>query len=166
MKRKHTVRTILCVSLAATVLTALTALAAGDPGGKADPLVTLSYLTETFAPRLMDEVDGLLEKRNAALAKELLDKQFPDGSGEAYATVTLSAGEILRGETGCEVLLRFGSARCAGTEAVGLVDTTSGGSLNSGNTLEANHLYLLPEVRDVASPDGAVLLVRGSYTIV
>ncbi|MDE7260819.1 MAG: hypothetical protein K2N78_01965, partial [Oscillospiraceae bacterium] len=171
MKKNNKVRTFLCVILAATVLTAFVAMAAGDPGSRSDPLVTLSYLTGTFTTQIMDKVDGLLDQRNAGLSKELGDKlaRLPSGSGgaagDSYAAVTLSAGQTLYGEAGCEVLLRTGSARCVGEGAVGLMDATTGGDLGSGGTLTANHLYLMPESRGVASAEGAALLVRGSYTI-
>lgn len=165
-KRSNKVRTFLCVILAVTVLTAFAAMAAGGAGSQSDPLVTLSYLTDTFTDQVMEKVNGLLADRNAALNKELSDKLASGGTGDgSYAAVTLAAGQTLRGEAGCEVLLRSGAARCAGTGSTGLVDTTSGGNLDSGGALAANHLYLMPESREVSTADGAVLLVRGSYTV-
>lgn len=178
MKKKNHVRTFLCVILAVTVLTAFAAMAAGGAGSQADPLVTLSYLTETFTGQMLDKVEALLAERNAALNKELMDKiaeteqalqgQEPSeavGSGDSYAVVNLAAGQTLSGEAGCEVLLRSGSAVCDGTGSTGLADTTSGGSLDSGAELSANHLYLMPESRSISTGGGAVLLVRGTYTI-
>ena len=160
------VRTFLCVILAVTVLTAFAAMAAGGAGSQSDPLVTLSYLTDTFTAQIMEKVDGLLAGRNAALNRELSDKLASGGTiGGAYTAVTLTAGQTLYGEAGCEVLLRSGSARCVGTGSTGLVDTTSGGDLGSGGALTANHLYLMPESRGISTADGAVLLARGIYTI-
>ena len=54
---KKKIRTILCVLLAAAGLTAVGALAAGGAGSQSDPLVTRSYLTETFTGQIMDKVD-------------------------------------------------------------------------------------------------------------
>lgn len=167
MKKNSKVRTLLCAILAAVVLTAFAAMASRDPGSQTDPLVTLSYLTDTFTAQIMDKVDEMLAERNAALNKELGDQlaQMPVGSGESYVAVTLAAGQTLYGEAGCEVLLRSGSARCTGAGSTGLVDTTSGGNLSTGAALTANHLYLMPERRGIAAADGAALLVRGSYTV-
>lgn len=165
-ENNNKVRTLLCAILAVTVLTAFAAMAAGGAGSQDDPLVTLSYLTDTFTGQVMDKVDGLLAQRNAALSKELADKLArPDAGGASYAVVTLAAGQTLYGEAGCEVLLRSGSARCAGEGSTGLVDTTSGGSLGASSALEANHLYLMPDSRSVTAAEDAVLLARGAYSV-
>jgi len=166
MKKSNQVRTFLCVVLAVTVLTAFAAMAAGGAGSQADPLVTLSYLTGAFQDQIMDKVDGLLAERNTTLSKELSAQLAPDDAAavrNSFTAVTLTAGQTLSGETGCEVLLRTGSARCTGTGS--LIDTTTGGSLDGEPALTAGHLYLLPENRSITAADGAALLVRGSYTI-
>jgi len=165
MKKSKQVRTILCVILAVTVLTAFAAMAAGGAGSKADPLVTLSYLTDTFTEQILDKVDGLLAERNAVLSKELSVQLAPDspaGSG-GYTAVTLTAGQTLTGEAGCEVLVRSGAVRCTGAGV--LIDTTAGSSLGDEAQLTADHLYLMPESVGVAAVEGAALLVRGSYTV-
>lgn len=171
MKRNNKVRTFLCVILAVTVLTTFAAIAAGGAGSQADPLVTLSYLSETFTGQIMEKVNDLLAQRNAALNQEISGKlaQLPGGAGgngESYTVVTLAVGQTLQGEVGCEVLLRSGSAVCTGDGTVGLMDTTSGGSLGSGAALMANHLYLMPDSRGITTADGATLLARGAYTVV
>lgn len=165
MKKSNQVRTFLCVILAVTVLTAFAAMAAGGAGSQADPLVTLSYLTDTFTDRILDKVDNLLAERNAALSRELSARPVPDGSAGSggYIAVTLTAGQTLTGEAGCEVLLRSGAAHCTGANS--LIDTTTGSSPGSEAALAADHLYLMPESRSITTVDGAVLLVRGSYTV-
>ena len=168
MKQSNKVRTFLCGVLALTVLTAFAAMAAGGAGSQTDPLVTLSYLTGSFTGQIMDKVDGLLAGRNAALTKELTDKltQLPGGAaGDSYAVVTLSAGQTLSGEAGCEIILRSGSARCAGTGSTGLVVATSGSGLGNEAALTGNHLYLMPESQSVVTVEGATLLARGAYTV-
>ena len=158
--KRNKIRILLCSLLALAGLTAIAFTAAGGAGSQSDPLVTHSYLTETFTGQVMDRVDELIAQRNAQLAGEL-----GGGQGGAYAAVTLSAGQTLRGEAGCEVLLRSGEARCAAAPAPGLADATSGTSLAGGAALQINHLYLMTDARDVTSSSGAALLVRGGYTI-
>ena len=157
MNRKK-IRTTLCALLALAGLTAIASTASGGAGSQADPLVTLSYLTETFTGQVMERVDERIVQRNAALSAEL---------GGAYAAVTLSAGQTLSGEAGCELLLRSGSAVCVADSAgvPGLVDATSGGSVNGGGTLQANHLYLMPAPAGVRASSEATVLVRGGYSV-
>ena len=54
MKQKRRLRTAACVLLAGTVLAAFVALAA-DAGSQGDPLVTLSYLNDTFLGQILED---------------------------------------------------------------------------------------------------------------
>ena len=61
------------VSAAADIAGALRRLnvtisAAAEAGSSGDPLVTLSYLNETFMDSIMERVDQKIEARNAQLA--------------------------------------------------------------------------------------------------
>lgn len=166
MKNRKRIRTILCVLLAAAGLTAFGALAAGGAGSQSDPLVTLSYLTDTFTGQIMDKVDASIARRNAQLLQELGGSgSAGSGTASAYTAVTLSAGQTLYGEAGCEVLLRSGAASCGASASPGLVDTTSGGSLEGGAALQTNHLYLMTDSRSVSAAGDATLLVRGTFVI-
>lgn len=162
---KKKIRIILCVLLAAAGLTAAGAMAAGGAGSQSDPLVTLSYLTETFTGQMMEKVDALIVQRNAQLALEPGESPALPGESAAYAAVTLAAGQTLFGDAGCEVLLRSGAAACAASSSPGLVDATAGSSLDGGAALQTNHLYLMTDSRAVTTASGATLLVRGSYLI-
>ena len=81
--------------------------------------------------------------------------------------VTLSNGQTLTGQIGCEVMLRVGSAVCVSSSAPGLIDETAASTLNNGGGLVQNHLYMMTiENRGVkATAATTKLLVRGSYTI-
>lgn len=162
---KKKIRTILCVLLAAAGLTAVGAMASGGAGSQSDPLVTLSYLTETFTGQMMEKVDALITQRNAQLAQEPGGGPALPGESAAYTAVTLAAGQTLFGDAGCEVLLRSGTAVCAASSSPGLVDATAGSSLNGGAALQINHLYLMTDSRAVTTASGATLLVRGGYLI-
>ena len=148
-------RTFLCVLLALAGLTAMAYTASGGAGSRSDPLVTLSYLTETFTGQVMEQVDKLIAQQDGQAA----------GLSQAYAVVKLSAGQTLRGRAGCEVLLRSGRASCNASNSPGLVDTTSGASVGGGTQLQINHLYLMTDARTVTASDSATLLVRGGYTV-
>lgn len=131
-----------------------------SPGSATDPLITLSYLNETFMGQIMDRVDQKIAQRNSGLGQS--------GAGMEFSVVTLSKGQVLTGDIGCEVMLRVGSATCVAASTPGLVDETSGSTLSGGGALAANHLYLndCGEIRGVkAGADTVKLLVRGTYTI-
>ncbi len=84
-----------------------------------------------------------------------------------FTVVTLSQGQTLYGSIGCEIMLRVGTAECVADSVPGLVDGTSGGTLNGGKALEQNHLYMATiENRGVRATAATVkVLVRGGYTI-
>ena len=81
--------------------------------------------------------------------------------------VTLSSGQTLTGDIGCEVMLRVGTATCVAPSAPGLIDESAGSTLSNGGSLVQNHLYMMTvEGRGVkATAATTKLLVRGSYTI-
>lgn len=179
--RKKTFRTAACLLLAAVVLASFAALAFGGAGSQGDPLVTLSYLNDTFLTQVLEKVDKSLDERGGRLRGEI-DQQIaqreqelrgqlsggsPAAPASAYTAVTLSAGQTLSGEAGCELLLRSGSAVCVADSAgvPGMVDATSGGSVNGGGALQANHLYLMPAPAGVRASSEAAVLVRGGYSV-
>ena len=136
-----------------------------EPGSATDPLVTLSYLNDVFLGQIMTKVDQKITARNS----QLLQQSGGAGgmSGVEFAVVTLSKGQVLTGDIGCEVMLRVGTASCVSPSNPGLIDETTAASLNNGSALAANHLYMMTiEGRGVkAGSDTTKLLVRGSYTI-
>lgn len=166
---------ILAVSLSAA------ALAAGNAGSADDPLVTLGYLNQVFAPKVSAEVDEAIAARQKALQTEFneaIDRwsasvqgpapsTAPQTDGALFHVVTLSKGQVLTGEVGCEVMLRIGSANCVSSSSPGLIDTTGGDTLNNGGALITNHLYMITiETRGVKAVSSmAKVLVRGSYTV-
>ena len=149
---------VLCGALNVTIT------AAAEAGSSDDPLVTLSYLNETFMDSIMERVDQKIAARNAQLG-------ISAGSGASAASnftvVTLTSGQTLTGDIGCEVMLRGGTASCMSPSSPGLIDETTAGTLNNGGALVTNHLYMMTiEGRGVKA--GSVttkLLVRGSYTV-
>ena len=157
-------KTIALMTLLLTLLGA--AALAADAGTQRDPLVTLSYLNDTYLPHILSQVDQQLEERDAALVESLSKAPDAGGSSSVYRTVTLEKGQTLTVEAGGEILLREGAAVCVADSAPGLVDMTSGGSLEGGGSLTQNHLYLMtvPE-RGIRADSPVTLLVRGGYTV-
>ena len=174
MKRKGMLLgAALCVFT--VVLLGAGALAAG---GIDDPLVTLSFLTEIFTPQVEQKVDEAVAANDSKLRadvdaaisaweEELEAFELEEPATSAFKVVTMSKGQILTGNVGCEVMLRVGTATCVSNEAPGLIDCTAAGILNNGSPLVKNHLYMVTiETRSVkATAETVKVLVRGPYTI-
>ncbi|MCI9187232.1 MAG: hypothetical protein HFF33_07765 [Oscillospiraceae bacterium] len=163
------------IKLAALTLTVFwlcagAALAAGG-GSQSDPLVTLSYLTQTVQPDILRQVEERANTRQADLMTQFehrLDQlQGGTGGSAAYTLVTLSSGDRLELEVGCELMLRVGSAAVNSATEPALIDMTTGGTLANAGSLVQNHLYMatIPDRTVTASAGTVKLLVRGGYSI-
>ena len=167
-RKRRAART--AVALAAALLLSVTISAAAEPGSAKDPLVTLSYLNDTYLDTIMEQVDARIRQRNADLLGQL-GQSGGTASGAStsanFVLVTLSGGQTLTGSVGCEVLLRVGTATCVAASAPGLIDETTGSPLAGGSALVQNHLYMMTvENRGVRATASTVkLLVRGGYTV-
>ncbi len=151
------------------VLSTTVSLAA-EAGSAGDPLVTLSYLNDTFLDTIMEKVDQKIAARNEQIVQRLGGQPVSSGatsSSAVFTVVTLSSGQTLTGDIGCEVMLRVGSATCVSPSSPGLIDESSAVTLDNGGALLQNHLYMMTiEGRGVkATAATTKLLVRGSYTI-
>jgi len=180
-KKKNRVITLGAAMLAGLCLLAGIALAAGE-GSQNDPLITLSYLTQTATPAILEEVDQrvldhqieLVDALNTAIREysEKMDAALGATTGEqtaaTYTVVTLSKDQQLKMDIGCEVMLRIGTASCVSPGSPGLINTTTGSTLNNGEALVTNHMYLATIAgRAVKATAGTTkVLVRGSYTVV
>ena len=159
---------LLILALVAGAMNMTVSLAA-EPGSSGDPLVTLSYLNDTFLNTILEQVDQKIAARNSDIAKQLGGQTSGTGSGtaETFTVETLSQGQVLTGDIGCEVMLRVGTAACVSPSNPGLIDETAASTLNNGGALVQNHLYMMTiEGRGVkATATTTKLLVRGTYTI-
>ena len=162
MKKPNKTVRLGAIALSAVLLGTGASLAAGD---QSDPLVTLSYLNQTAIPQIVKQVEDKTALRQkeleAALADqiELYKRQAVQGGtvsggSASYTLVSMSGGQVMSLEVGCEVLLRVGS-----------VSMRAGGTVNAG-PLTKNHLYMSTiEGRTLTASGEVKLLVRGSYSV-
>lgn len=159
----------MAVMLALSLVLSCTVSLAAEAGSSQDPLVTLSYLNDTFLGQIMEQVDAKIAQRNSQIVQELGGQTSSGGTATAstFTVVTLSSGQTLTGDIGCEVMLRVGTAACVSPSTPGLIDESAGSTLSNGGALVQNHLYMMTvEGRGVrATAATTKLLVRGSYTI-
>ena len=158
-KDRWLLRAFVLLALSAGLMT--TALAA-EAGSSGDPLVTLSYLNDTFFNNIMQRVDQKIAERTG--------QALPGGtssSAASFVVVTLNEGQTLTGGIGCEVMLRVGSAVCVSPSDPGLIDEPTAATLANGGALVQNHLYMMTiEGRGVrATAATTKVLARGSYTV-
>ena len=180
-KNKLTPVRLSAAALAGVCLLAGVALAAGE-GTKEDPLITLSYLEQTATPAILEQVDErvatyeeqLVDKLDAAIQayatkmEQAISQYESKQNNATYAVVTLSKGQQLKLDVGCEVMLRIGTAQCVSPSAPGLINISTGQNLNNGEALQVNHLYMatISDRAVKATANTVKVLVRGGYTIV
>lgn len=157
-KDRWLLRSAALLALSAVLMT--TVSLAAEAGSSGDPLVTLSYLNDTFFNQIMERVDQKISGQTG---------QTVSGgtSSASFTVVTLNEGQTLTGGIGCEVMLRVGSAVCVSPSDPGLIDETSASTLANGASLAQNHLYMMTiEGRGVrAAAATTKVLARGSYTV-
>ncbi|QNL45750.1 hypothetical protein H8790_07080 [Oscillibacter hominis] len=158
MKKNNWIFRAVCMTLASLILTATVSVAA-DVGSSGDPLVTLSYLNDTYFNAILSKVDSRIAAQGGGSGTS--------GTASTFTLVTLSSGQTLKGGIGCEVMLRVGTATCSASSTPGLIDTTDATTLNNGGALVKNHVYMMTiEDRGVKATAATVkLMVRGEYTI-
>ena len=162
-------------ALLAALLLACGATAYAAVGTEDNPLVTLSYLRDTFTKNILAKTEEKIAETQATYEKTLEDKiasstdkdDSANGAGSsagAFAVAQLRSGQTMTIQTGGEFMLRDGSAAC--TEwGSGFLDTTSG-LVYDGGELISNHLYMVTDTSlSIKASSGVTLLVRGSYTV-
>lgn len=175
--KRKTVAAVLSLTIVGGAVTV-----AATQGSQADPLVTLSYLSEVLAPSILTQVDArvladrqaYLDKLDASVAgyttqmEELLGglSGTPGQSTAAFSVLDLAQGQQLMGGVGCEIMLRVGTANCISPASPGLIDSTDGITLENGKPLVKNHLYMVTVTdRGISAAAAVKVLVRGTYTI-
>ena len=129
-----------------------------EPGGTDDPVVTKSYIIEKVVPDIKAYIDEKIASASG---------QGSASRSDSFIVVNLKAGEKIIGESGCEVILRMGSASIIATAKGGLVDTTAGYDLSNGSSMPSNHLLIIPvsDGRGVIATSDAIVMVKGGYRL-
>ena len=171
MRNKHLILKLAACALALTLLVGLAAVAAGagtSAGTSSDPLVTLSYVDETFRASLLSEVDQRIDaaqgeytaQLNTMLSSFSSRINTPAASTPAsssYRTVTLAEGQTQTLTAGQQFLVLSGTGT-VGANAI--VDVSDGKSLSPGAALSENHLYTAPAATSFTATVGMSILLR------
>ena len=158
MKRRIALLLPLCILLAATVW----AVAAGDMD---DPLVSLSYLTETFQKKLNREIEDRLDESDEELLEEIVDGESPVEIASTWQETRLKRGDVLLGSTGTNVLVLAGGAQVL-YDYGAVVDVSEGTVIPSGTALVKGHRYMVAEdtaANFLVTSKTAVVDYQGGY---
>ncbi len=167
-------RTILLSLLLAVLVLAGYAVAAGGDAG--DPLVSLDFLDGVFRSQAEERLDEAVAASDAAALDEAerlwaaaVARAEASAGSDYTATMTevrVKQGDILSGGTGLQVLPLTGALSVSFSSGA-VVDVTDGTELASGDTLKANHRYLVAEdtlALFTVSSKTAVLNYCGGYS--
>lgn len=180
-KKPFTTSTVLFLTASVIAALAVTAFAASYDSSE-DPLISLSYLTETFRPSIEKDY-----KERIAALEEKIEQLSAGGSTmetttataetntasesamPGYTVVELKYGDCLFASGACDIMLRAGSAFCIAPDPTqGISDYTAGVELLNKDSLTKNHMCLIPrgDGRGImATAQSVYVMVRGEYTI-
>ena len=190
---RSTLARTLSAMLAVTVIAGVAAYSAADPS---DPLISLSYITETFVPQVLesaesaaedavqleldeafapalgrleglDSVDTLAASAVAAAQLELAQDGWYRTTARNVA-ISLEEGERIRFRCGAEFVLTAGSATLDGERAAEFVHTTSGGGAYVGLAAATNGAYILvsDSIAGLRATSDCEVLVSGEFQVI
>jgi cytoskeletal protein RodZ len=180
MKLKKKLLITLSIIVAVLLVSGVSIYAATSYGTSSDPLVTLSYINdvkETITSDAKSYVDSTSKELSASFNSSLSDftkdinSKLSSGTShstaDVFTVVTLTSGQSIVCEPGCEIMLRIGSAKASGSDSPVLVDTTTGNNTESGTELTKNHMYMVTITGNGITATGSTtkVLIRGNYTI-
>ena len=154
MKTKRWITSLACMLLVAGTIAGI-AVAAGNQGTQANPLVTLEYMDNVFLPNLLEQTDKKISDKIDEWKAELQN----DG-GIVFTSVSVEAGKLLYLTAGSQVILRGGTASSPDP----ILNLTTGEQQTG--TLTVNSLYIaLGNEHKIPVSSAAIFLVLGECSV-
>jgi len=121
-------------------------------------------LNDYNSPESVDQ--ALLDEVSVKLAALLEQAGSQVDNKNLWKVVRLNAGQTIRAEVGCQMLLRFGDAVVTAESSPGLINLTASTELENGAALTKNNLYMVTiQNNGVKAASAATLLICGTYAI-
>ena len=138
MKKKRIISVIMIVAILSMAVTYMVYAQAGDDS---DPIISLSYLKQVFAPEIKEEL--------------------------TFKVVTVEKNKTLICGAGAEVIQRMGTSTVVATQKGGIADTTVGYDLADGTATPSNHMLIVPvaDGRGFKTQTECIFMIKGSYEI-
>ncbi len=137
-----------------------------DPGSENDPVVTLSYVENRLAEIVSDFQEKLeLLNVNNGNPSSPIEAQTSEFGFEA---IMIPAGSSVYFADNVQLILRSGAMTAiANSSGNGLADLTAGNDLKTGDSVQMNHLLLVPrnDGRGVSVSIDSWMMIKGNYTL-
>lgn len=171
MFKKNLFLKLIACALVVVLVVGFAVLASGagtSAGTTSDPLVTLSYVDETFRAELLQHLQqnlGASQSEFNQTMYAMLDRissqsvgYVPETSAQSsYVSVIIPAGDTLQLYPGQQFLVLSGSGKVSLNM---MVDTTAGKSLSSGHALSENHFYTVPAESAITAGTELSILIK------
>ena len=126
--------------------------------------IITELLQDYNSPESVDQ--ALLDEVSVKLAALLESAGSNTQSKDTWKVVRINAGQTLKGQVGCQMLLRFGDVVVVAETEPGLINLTSSNELRTGAALAKNNLYMVTiKNNGIKATANATLLVCGEYTV-
>lgn len=123
-----------------------------------------ALLSDYNSPENVDQ--ALLDEVSVKLAALLEGAGGQSNPQEQWKVVRLNAGQTLKGQVGCQLLVRFGEASVVAETEPGLINLTSSNELRTGAVLATNNLYMVTiKNNGIKAANKVTLLACGTYTV-
>jgi len=141
------------------------AFAAGSAGSADDPLISKSYIDNTYPGLVFTDSLNNLADAMTVLKYKLNQAVLSKASG--VNTILAMPGGTVSLSTGAGFVLVFGSVRLSSGSGT-LIDLTSGSELSIGQALSAGHRYVAAENASLSASviTGSKVSIFGSVTVV
>lgn len=151
---KKIISIITIIAIACTLLYAF-----ATPGTNDDPLVSLSYITDTLIPEIHKYVDEKIAN--------ITSSGSSSDASDTFNVVDVKQGQTVKAGKGCEMILRMGSGTIIASQSGGLSDVTQGYDLADGENMPANHLLICPleDGRGIKVTKDGKIMIKGAYTL-
>ena len=138
MKKKIFLKVVTIVTVLSMAVTYLVYAQAGDDN---DPIISLSYLKQVFAPEIKEEL--------------------------TFKVVTVEKNKTVICGAGTEVIQRMGTSSVVATQKGGIADTTAGYDLTDKTVTPSNHLLIVPvaDGRGFKTETECIFMIKGSYEV-
>ena len=146
-----------------------------------DPLISLSYLQEIFAPAFKQEIVSELSNSNDADVTDDSNAVTPDDTesteadvpkeSNSYTLIELTSGQTVMANSICEFIVRPGShvAVISPFPSQGVADITNGIEVLADQETSINAYCIIPRGGDgrglKVTGEKAYIMIRGDYTI-
>ncbi|MCD5414669.1 MAG: hypothetical protein LR001_06685 [Clostridiales bacterium] len=125
-----------------------------EPGSQGDPLVTMSYVDQR-----MEQMQFYIDEKVAGAERNI--------TASTFEVIEVKAGQTLIAGKGTELIIRGGKATAITSALGGLSDITAARDIQSGETVPANHLIIVPrdDGRGIKATTDLFIMIKGVFSI-